>query len=455
MNTANSVDTTTIIVEMPPAAELADELIQASQKLEAVYSNILNQIHRFPASLRSLDGDYIVPRMVAIGAYHHGLPELQDMEEIKKAAAYHFCRDSGLSPEAVYHKVLAVASDARSCYTDGEVQCVTSDEDLFASIMFRDGCFLLQTILWILQQGGGDGPPLPSFSCKLNSMALLRDLFLLENQIPWVVLEALMGCRLDVFPDALREFIVHIGKFFQLHTDTDLLHQPLDLKLDGNGSYNKPAHLLALLHFHHSGGSSSTDELHLLGLETLPPVVTSAVDLAQTGIKLAPSKTAAFGGMALISKGALFPELSMPPLFLSELTACWLVNMAAFESTGSVHHGATSGHYIVSSYLTLLSMLMDRVEDVHELRAKRVIHSDFTNDTTLAFFKGGLTSYLYVNDRYLDILKLIEKHKLERWVWIAIHRFIYNNLKTIVAVLSIISVLVGIFKALFSLQKSS
>uniref|UniRef100_A0ACD5Y3L6 Uncharacterized protein n=1 Tax=Avena sativa TaxID=4498 RepID=A0ACD5Y3L6_AVESA len=429
------------------------ELSQASEKLDVVYSNISNKIHRFPSSLRRLDdGDYIVPRMVAIGAYHHGLPELEDMEEIKKAATYHFCRDLGLRPEAVYEKVLTVAEDARSCYTDGEavgalVHVTGAD---FAAMMFRDGCFLLQIMLWLLQEdGSGAGRGAPSFTCRFNSMAALRDLFLLENQIPWVVLQTLMDCRPHVFPDVLCAFIAYMGKFFQLHTDTDLLRGSKTLELDGR---YKPPHLLALLHFHQSGGLSTSEELQLRGIETLPPVVTSAMDLAEIGVKLTPSRSAEFRDMAL-AKGTLFPVLSMPPLFLSELTACWLVNMAAFEATQAFPLGAATGEYTVSSYLTLLSMLMDRVEDVHELCAKRLILSDFTSDRTLAFFLGGLTSYLYVNDRYIGILRQLADHKRKRWVWIAIHRFVYRHHKTIVTVLSIISVLIGIFHALLSINK--
>ncbi|XP_020185135.1 UPF0481 protein At3g47200-like [Aegilops tauschii subsp. strangulata] len=446
MNTSisNSVHTP-IIVEIP--GEL-DELSQASQKLETAYSNIFNKIHRFPASLRSLDGDYIVPRMVSIGAYHHGRPELQGMEEIKKAAAHHFCRDSGHSPEAVYEKVLAVAGDARSCYTDGGAAGALEGDD-FASMMLRDGCFLLQLVLWFLQDCSGDGKrgP-PPFTCQVNSLALLRDLFLLENQIPWAVLEALMACRAAVFPAALCEFVVYMGKFFQLHTDTDLLAKPLDL----DGGY-RPAHLLALLHFHQSGGSSTTEELRLRGLRSLPPVVTNAVDFAEMGIKLAPSKTAEFRDMAL-TQGLLFPELSMPPLYLAELTASWLVNMAAFEASTGVPHGATSGEYTVSSYLTLLSALMDREEDVRELCAKRLVQSELTDGRTLAFFKGGLTSYAYVNDRYMAILSQIAGYRRRRRLWIAVHKFVYTNFRTIVTLLSVVSVLVGLFKALLSLSKA-
>jgi len=47
----------------------------------------------------------------------------------------------------------------------------------------------------------------------------------------------------------------------------------------------------------------------------------------------------------------------------------------------------------------------------------------------------------------------IEDYKLKRWMWIKVHAFVYNNYKMITAVLSIVGVLVGMFKALFSLKR--
>lgn len=68
---------------------IEEMLNKASEKLDADFSTMNTKIHRFPAILWEIgeDGNYIVPKMVAIGTNYHGLPELQEMEEVKKAAA--------------------------------------------------------------------------------------------------------------------------------------------------------------------------------------------------------------------------------------------------------------------------------------------------------------------------------------------------------------------------------
>jgi hypothetical protein len=47
----------------------------------------------------------------------------------------------------------------------------------------------------------------------------------------------------------------------------------------------------------------------------------------------------------------------------------------------------------------------------------------------------------------------LEAYRQKRRAWIAVYSFLYNNAKTIATVLSIVGVLVGIFKALYSLKK--
>jgi hypothetical protein len=64
---------------------------------------------------------------------------------MKRAAAYFTCTESGHPAEEVYAKILAVAGDARGCYDHDAVAGIPQAD--FATMMFRDGCFLLQYIL--------------------------------------------------------------------------------------------------------------------------------------------------------------------------------------------------------------------------------------------------------------------------------------------------------------------
>ena len=67
------------------------------------------------------------------------------------------------------------------------VSCSVSDTE-FADMMFLDGCFLLQLM------ESDDEPPLAGLAMSCGP-SILKDIFLLENQIPWLVLEVLMQLR--------------------------------------------------------------------------------------------------------------------------------------------------------------------------------------------------------------------------------------------------------------------
>lgn len=122
-------------------------LRQAWDRVKSDHPNVSWKIHRFPASLRAFceERHYIAPKMVAIGPYYHHLPELQDMEVVKKVATHHFF--VGASLQVGYEKVVAVAGTARSCYDTRSLEGFNDAE--FALMMFHDVCFLLVTILAI------------------------------------------------------------------------------------------------------------------------------------------------------------------------------------------------------------------------------------------------------------------------------------------------------------------
>ncbi|XP_048545580.1 UPF0481 protein At3g47200-like [Triticum urartu] len=413
------------------------ELVRkTTERLETDFSRIGTKIHRFPRGLKGVGGKggrYIIPSFVALGPYHHGSPQLQEMEEVKHAAAHYFCAESGHSVEEMYDKILSIIGQVRCCYAEDAIAGFSNAE--FAAMMFLDGCFLLRYITF-------------DMLCALltNRMTLstgpcmLRDIFLLENQLPWLVLEALMAFTNNIVP--VYRFVYNLSFDFEAISVSDLR---VRLSEDEFQRY-RPPHLLGLFRYYQIGAMPPEDPSYKRRCRAL---ASGATELSEIGVKLTASDKRWFADMS-IRKGPLAGALSLTPLFLSDCTACWLVNMAAFEACTSTSY--PSDGFVVSSYLSLLAMLMDKEEDVHQLRAKHLLRSFFSNQEVLGFFKG-LTRHMRLGRRYYSILEEVEHYRRERPVRIAVHKFLYRNFKTIAAVLSIAGVLVGIFKTLLSLKE--
>ncbi|CAL4979046.1 unnamed protein product [Urochloa decumbens] len=394
-------------------------------------------IHRFPQNLRRIgtERDYIVPRSVALGPYYHGVAELGAMEEVKLAAVGYFFEGlAGESREEAYKKIFPIACSVRSCYADASaLKGITDDE--FATMMFVDGCFLVQFMITVV---GSRGDKLRSL-IQPHLLWILRDVMLLENQIPWPVVQfliALKGLPISEIVDFLAS----------------CLHGTLasggSIGVDIDEESRKPSHLLCLVLSNIVGHSRRRGRSHILpGMATVK-ASTSAAELAEIGIKLrACEMTAKFSAMGIV-EGPFFAQLSLVPLLLQIDTASWLVNMAAFEMyTESMWTDDCS----INSYLAVVSLLITRKEDVRELRTKGIVQG-FSDQGTLDFF-DGLSTYLCACHAYEQTIVDLEDYKRKRWLWIAVYRFLYSNARTIATVLSVVGVLVGIFKAIFSLKQ--
>ncbi|CAO2176162.1 unnamed protein product [Urochloa humidicola] len=435
---------------------MEDMMHKTSKRIESHVAFAMKQtrMHRFPRDLRGIGGDdgrYIVPSVVAIGPYYHGLPHLQEMEDVKHAAAHRFCIDTGRSTMEVYEKFLSLTSDARRCYAaDDEAVARLSDAEL-AAMLFVDGCFLLQYMANrdALMFAGGN---------LSSGQAVLKDMMLLENQIPWLVLEALAEfSSIDVlrFVDEMGERFFpkegpgRIERMFLMMCRCIPFPEKYFRRQSSISHNYKPAHLLGILRFSQLQSMPSHERLYYHQGSSKALRSTSAVELAQIGIKLTTSKATWLGDMTLRRK-PFTGELSLSPLFLNEVTASWLVNMAALEASTAWDLNG----FVVTSYLSVLAMLMDREEDVHHLRAKELLRSIFSNTRTMDFFKG-LAQHLRfggTGSYYITVLEQIEAYKRYRPVRIFLHRLIYGSYKTmtIASLFSIVGVLVGIFKTLLS-----
>ncbi|KAI5004558.1 hypothetical protein ZWY2020_031801 [Hordeum vulgare] len=418
-----------------------EEWKQAARELKADRRNMESMFHRFPVSLMDLGKRYTDPLVVAIGPYHHGKAELIEMEKLKGAAAHRFIKDSGRSPEEIHKAVFDIAQQFRRFYVGVSVEVARMTADEFATMMLLDACFLLQYVR--VMDADSQHPTDASLQHVFmsNRVCIENDIMLLENQIPWSMVQELNG--LTGAPAPLAKFISTMESTFKINGHRQSA-EPFLQYSSGHG-----LHLLALFRLekigrNRTGGvpeSSST------------AITASATELAKMAIKLKPCGTPDFMDMGIWT-GKLSGNLHLAPLFLDETRACWLVNMAALEvctASNEREDDIMKKKTAVCSYLALFAMLVNREEDVQELRTKRLVQANLTDKETLDFFKS-IVKHIDGGRLYTGIMGEISRYKWRKKRWIKVHGFIKDNKKTIIAVLSIIAVLVGIFKTLLSIK---
>ncbi|KAL6653563.1 hypothetical protein ACP70R_008487 [Stipagrostis hirtigluma subsp. patula] len=131
----------------------------------------------------------------------------------------------------------------------------------------------------------------------------------------------------------------------------------------------------------------------------------------------------------------------------------FLVNMAALELCATPDfYEAEDEESAVCSYLRLLAMLVDREEDVHELRTKHVLQGGggLTDKDALKFFTS--LQHLRGGPCYYETMKEIQNYKETRRMQTKLHAFVYKNMKTIVMVCSAVGALVSILETIKSLK---
>ncbi|CAO2150010.1 unnamed protein product [Urochloa humidicola] len=442
---------TSTILSIPPSLQksiqdkeyraIEDEAVQdrgTSSELARGLKANKSTILRFPPNFRKFaeDKEYRAPSTVALGPYHRDLDQVKAMEQIKLKAVRYFFEALGIeSLEATTRRQLNhSASEARACYADGDALQGISDLE-FGNMMFVDGCFLVQVMECVLRTNGETSCPLTTL-IQPHFVGIMRDIMMLENQIPWPVVKLLK--------DLKGISMEQLFRFFTLCLHGSRSQESVDEDLSAVENY-AASHLLDLTQFCVARRRKpySFREAGLSSIKTLT-LSTSAEELAEMGIELrASAPTTLFSDMSIV-KGLFFAQLSLSPLRMDTISACWFVNMAAFETS-------RPGNLQINSYLAVIKTLMSRVEDVRELRIKGIVQG-FSDQHNLEFF-NSLALHLLVDHAYDKVFEEIEVYKHKRWLRIALYKFLCKNAKTIATVLSIIGVLVGIFKALLSLKQ--
>ncbi|XP_062119387.1 uncharacterized protein LOC133833149 [Humulus lupulus] len=155
------------------------------------------KIQKVPQVLRDEQKNfekYYYPKWISIGPIHHGNPKFQLAEQrFKFLFAAEFVKNSGhQSQEHLYKKVMENIKVLKLCFDDEVLKEYYrkdgKDDEALGWMLFLDGCFTLQFIYSIMKDES-----MTHFEIKNDQVAfVLHDFFLLENQIPYLVLSLLM-----------------------------------------------------------------------------------------------------------------------------------------------------------------------------------------------------------------------------------------------------------------------
>ncbi|KAL1307562.1 UPF0481 protein At3g47200-like isoform X1 [Arachis ipaensis] len=345
-------------------------------------------IYRVPRQIRKLNEEAYTPKVVSIGAFHHGDENLLKMEGQKRIYCEKFIERSEKNLDRLVRCVQQLEPKVRRSYSDN----INLNEEDHVMVIVVDCGFIIELLLRY------------HFNCWTDDDAIclspwLRsdirwDLLLLENQLPFFILEK----------------IYNLAFFSKLN----------------NGDHDHPPFLsLTLKYFGHSPNFPSNDSiahftdlsrtLKLNSCTSLPirkenslPRLYSATELHEAGVCFKVSKTS----KDLLDLRFEGHTLRIPEIKVDDTTEIWLRNVVAFEQC---HYPDQS---YITDYIAVLDLLINTEKDVDLLVKSGIIVNWLGDSNAVAELFNGLwknVAQSTFNENYLRTCQQLNAFRGHPW----------------------------------------
>ncbi|XP_037494250.1 putative UPF0481 protein At3g02645 [Jatropha curcas] len=146
-------------------------------------------IYKIPRKLRAINPSAYTPQMISIGPFHHNEKSLKPMEKHKLRYLAEFCRRTGKTWVELENKIREYELKIRHCYDQTFEQY---EQNMFVRMILLDSVFIIEFFLKRETTEESEEYKADYILGKPSSEdAILEDLILLENQLPYFVLENL------------------------------------------------------------------------------------------------------------------------------------------------------------------------------------------------------------------------------------------------------------------------
>ncbi|XP_027925374.1 UPF0481 protein At3g47200-like [Vigna unguiculata] len=305
-------------------------------------------IYKVPPKIRETNPKAYTPRIVSIGPYHRKAREvgeednsLEEMEELKLTYLKGFLNRTQLPMRELVLKIKELEEKIRNCYA-AAIKCKSGD---FLKMILVDACFIIELFLrWDEITGWVGKDPLIEEDWMRYDIKV--DLLLLENQLPFFVLEELY----NLMTGMTKHFLEITFKFFESVSFGKVCPR------------ESPEHFTDLLR----SSVISSSKLDLGRLEEFMDVkqVYSASQLMEAGLKFKISPNKSLLDLTYSKRDG---ALTMPILDIYDETEIVFRNIMAYE------HCKFLCRKTISQYATILDFLINTEKDVNLLVDKKII----------------------------------------------------------------------------------
>ncbi|KAM1296338.1 hypothetical protein ACFX2I_023194 [Malus domestica] len=380
-------------------------------------------IFRVPHQIRRKKIQAYEPDIVSIGPFHRGRggDQFQLMEKVKRWYLQCLLADANITLKNLITGVVDFNKRARDCYAEPLDHFNKKD---FVEMMVIDGCFLIELFRKALSVNRQDeNDPVFNVTCMLPY--LYHDLLLLENQLPWFVLErlynltAVKNTTSEGNASSLTDLVLNF--FRQSVADDDIfIFKP------SPNVPPEPLHILDLIRtvivvpFEDLGSKRKEEgeDQQQSKERELPQGVPNVTTLSEAGIKFQRSFKTPDGIMNIKFENGVF---TIPPLEIDERTGPLFRNLIAFEQC------CHSRLHKITSYAVLMDNLIDSSKDIDLLcemgilvnwlspeDAARLFNELYNDTAVIGFYYEGLCNE--VNKYYkTDWNKWMEKLRREHF----------------------------------------
>ncbi|KAK0607147.1 hypothetical protein LWI29_010259 [Acer saccharum] len=367
-----------------PVVVLVEEKLRSLSRTPCEFS-----IFIVPDQLRKINEKAYEPEILAIGPYHRGKDHLKDMEQDKIRYLRKLLQRTGESKLSSYVTTMrTLEKRARGCYKES----VSLESDEFVEMMLLDGCFIVELIhKCIMPELREDDDPI--FRLDWMLLYIARDVFLLENQLPFFVLWELFNMTTEI-PDRtntpFKMILYFFNGLFQGKISTEVVEFPID----------QIKHLVEFVH----NILLSSPPARMGAYRSDWKFIGCAREIQEAGIKFLKVE-----GGSLFDIKFDYGVMRIPVLSIGDSTESVFRNLIAYEQFTPTDAGSPN---LVIDYIVFMDCLINTPEDAELLRRHGIIDNWLGDDEVIAKLINSLGDAVVIGEYfyYSEVFNEVNLH---------------------------------------------